>query len=147
MRRNHIAHKSNRTGSLLLEVSASLAVAAVCLALGLQMYASVARTERLLVARETAMRHADNLLEQVESIPFDKLDTLKLSELTSANPLVYDEHISEISLEVSSPNEEPDAPPSRQIVVTVRFFGMEDRDIQPIRLVGWRFANEASPNP
>jgi len=124
----------------------AIAVAAVCLGIGAKFYATLLQTQRLLRTREVVLHRADNLLEAIESVPLDQLGSLKMSDLPEAEPLLIDEHVSGVWLEMSDANTDgfdpTVGPQCRQIVLTVRLSAYGDREIEPIRLVGWRFADE-----
>ncbi|MBW3598264.1 MAG: type II secretion system GspH family protein [Planctomycetes bacterium] len=136
-----------RRGVTILELTVAIILAGVLLAGVGQLLTVVAAQQREGERRAAAMHEAANQMERLAARPWSELTSesaadLQLSE--EAAEALPEGMLSVMVNEVES-GEDADAIPGRRIEVAVSWRNSAGRQVEPVRLVAWRFPEEAAP--
>lgn len=126
-----------RRGVILIEVIVACGLAALLMALCVQVLTLTAAERRFVERRAIAQQEAANLIERVASIPFEELtpDSLQSLAIDPDVAKLLPDGLASLSLA-----EEPGTLPAKRVAVEVSWLGAGKRRELPVRLTTWRFA-------
>jgi Tfp pilus assembly protein PilV len=136
-----------RRGVSILELSVAIILAGVLLTGIGQLLAVVAAQQREGERRLAAMHEAANQMERLAAIPWAELTAeaaaeLQLSEEAAAALPGGTLEARVTDLEAS---DEEYAPAGRRVEVAISWRNPAGREVDPVRLVAWRYAEEVAP--
>jgi hypothetical protein len=126
-----------RRGVILMEVVVACGLAAVLMAVSVQMLTLMATQRRDVERRAIAQQEAANLIERVASIPFEQLTPDSLQSLTIDPEVARLLPAAKASLSLAA---EPGPTPAKRVAVEVSWIGVGKRRELPVRLTSWVFA-------
>lgn len=123
-----------RPGTTLIEVIASMILLGIVFAGSIPAVVWVVRTQRALERRQAALLHAANLLDELTSRPWNRLDEgVPVEELDRG--IVADFPALRLTARVT-PETEPRA---RRVTVEIAWEEAPGRPTRPVKLHGWAF--------
>ena len=125
-----------RRGFSTLELLASCFLLGVLATLCVQYGHAAAVQRRALQQRMTAIQEAASQLECLKARPFDALTPQAATEVRLSPPAEQFLPGGEVEVQIGEP---AGTPPAKRIVVLVRWRGVDDRPLQPVRLVAWKY--------
>lgn len=120
-----------------MEVVVACGLAAVLMAVSVQMLTLMATQRRDVERRAIAQQEAANLIERVASIPFEQLTPDSLQSLTIDPEVARLLPAAKASLSLAA---EPGPTPAKRVAVEVSWIGVGKRRELPVRLTSWVFA-------
>jgi hypothetical protein len=115
---------------------------AACLLLGVlatlcvQYFHAAAIQRRALGQRMTAIQEAASQMECLSARPLDELTPKLAAEARLSPPAAAALPGGEVEVRIGEPEGKP---PAKRIVVLVRWRGVDDQPLQPVRLVAWKY--------
>jgi hypothetical protein len=131
-----------RRGVILIEVIVACGLAAVLLAICVQVLTLMAVERRAVERRAIALQEAANLIEQATAIPFDQLTPQKLKgfSIDPALAAILPDAKAELSTD-----DEHEPLRAKRVAVAISWRGAGRRREMPVRLTTWVFGPAAKP--
>lgn len=137
MTRNTQARHARRKGYGLLEVAVAVFLLMVAMSVTVRVVGWMGRERRTAERRSLALQEASNVLEHVTTLPFDRVNTDLVNELTAksqATALLPDPQ-----WETEVTDSAGDAPRSRRVTLKLRWKADNGEPGPPVRLSAWVF--------
>jgi hypothetical protein len=125
-----------RRGFTLVELAGAVFVLGATMALTVQVLGWVAAERRTALRRQWALREADNLLERITSLPYDRVATAAIDRLKADGNRHVERELPGGHLDVQVAERATPAP-AKQIVVEVHWRARSGGEVAPVRLTAW----------